>query len=177
VCAICSTPIKRENLFRTSLWESRCKTPSPLSVGFSYQTITHPFRSAYGAAAPDAGWRSHGCLCSFDERQQLPGVLAIGINPNPTVVTSSTLTRMSRLLFLSPSVMVILGAVFNALMITQPKNCWWCQNIAAGNFKRIDLLLGGSRELGELIFSFNEMAERLKAMKSKISRNQQQKPS
>jgi len=30
---------------------------------------------------------------------------------------------------------------------------------AAGNFKRIDLLSGGSREQ-ELIFSFNEMAER-----------------
>jgi len=32
---------KAKKSFRTSLWESRCKTPSPLSVGFS-QTITPP---------------------------------------------------------------------------------------------------------------------------------------
>ena len=95
------------------------------------------------------------------------GVLAIGINPNPTVVTSSNLTRdVTIAVFVSIWVMVILGAVFNALMITQPiKNLLvGVKNIAAGNFKqRIDLPLGGSRELGELIFSFNEMAERLKS--------------
>ena len=95
------------------------------------------------------------------------GVLAIGINPNPTVVTSSNLTRdVTIAVFVSIWVMVILGAVFNALMITQPiKNLLvGVKNIAAGNFKqRIDLPLGGSRELGELIFSFNEMAERLES--------------
>jgi len=49
------------------------------------------------------------------------GVLAIGINPNPTVVTSSNLTRdVTIAVFVSIWVMVILGAVFNALMITQP---------------------------------------------------------
>ena len=38
--------------------------------------------------------------------------------------------------------------------------CLGCKNIASGNFKqRIDLPLGG--ELGELIESFNEMAEKL----------------
>jgi two-component system sensor histidine kinase NblS len=93
------------------------------------------------------------------------GVLAIGINPNPTVVTSSNLTRdVTIAVFVSIWVMVILGAVFNALMITQPikELLVGVKNIAAGNFKqRIDLLMGGSRELGELIFSFNEMAERL----------------
>jgi two-component system sensor histidine kinase NblS len=54
------------------------------------------------------------------------------------------------------------GRVFNALMITKPikEQLTGVKNIAAGNFKqRIDLPLGG--ELGELIFSFNEMAERL----------------
>lgn len=91
------------------------------------------------------------------------GVLAIGINPNPTVVTSSHLTRdVTIAVFISIWAMVILGAVFNALMITKPikELLVGVKNIAAGNFKqRIDLPLGG--ELGELILSFNEMAERL----------------
>ncbi|HHP7243785.1 MAG TPA: PAS domain-containing sensor histidine kinase, partial [Elainellaceae cyanobacterium] len=43
------------------------------------------------------------------------GVLAIGINPNPTVVASSHLTRdVTIAVFVSIWVMVILGAVFNA---------------------------------------------------------------
>jgi two-component system sensor histidine kinase NblS len=91
------------------------------------------------------------------------GVLAIGINPNPTVVTSSNLTRdVTIAVFVSIWVMVILGAVFNTLMITKPikELLMGVKNIAAGNFQqRIDLPLGG--ELKELIFSFNEMAERL----------------
>ncbi|MBE9127877.1 two-component system sensor histidine kinase NblS [Coleofasciculus sp. LEGE 07081] len=91
------------------------------------------------------------------------GVLAIGINPNPTVVASSNLTRdVTIAVFISIWVMVILGAVFNALTITKPikELLVGVKNIAAGNFKqRIDLPFGG--ELGELIHSFNEMAERL----------------
>jgi two-component system, OmpR family, sensor histidine kinase NblS len=91
------------------------------------------------------------------------GVLAIGINPNPTVVTSSNLTRdVTIAVFVSIWTMVILGAVFNALTITKPikELLVGVKNIAAGNFKqRIDLPLGG--ELGELIYNFNEMAERL----------------
>jgi two-component system, OmpR family, sensor histidine kinase NblS len=91
------------------------------------------------------------------------GVLAIGTNPNPTIVTSSHLTRdVTIAVFVSIWVMVILGAVSNALMITQPikELLVGVKNIAAGNFKqRIDLPLGG--ELGELILNFNEMAERL----------------
>lgn len=91
------------------------------------------------------------------------GVLALGINPNPTVVASSNLTRdVTIAVFVSIWVMVILGAVFNALTITQPikELLVGVKNIAAGNFKqRIDLPLGG--ELGELIHSFNDMAERL----------------
>lgn len=91
------------------------------------------------------------------------GVLAIGINPNPTVVTSSNLTRdVTIAVFVSIWVMVILGAVFNALMITKPikELLTGVKNIAAGNFQqRIVLPLGG--ELKELIISFNEMAERL----------------
>jgi two-component system sensor histidine kinase NblS len=91
------------------------------------------------------------------------GVLALGINPNPTVVASSHLTRdVTIAVFISIWVMVILGAVFNALTITQPikELLLGVKNIAAGNFKqRIDLPLGG--ELGGLIQSFNYMAERL----------------
>jgi two-component system sensor histidine kinase NblS len=58
--------------------------------------------------------------------------------------------------------MVILGNVFNALMITRPikELLVGVRNIAAKNFKqRIDLPLRG--ELGELIASFNLMAEKL----------------
>ena len=93
------------------------------------------------------------------------GVLAIGINSNPTVVASSHLTRdVTIAVFISIWVMVILGAVFNALTITKPikELLVGVKNIATGNFKqRIDLPLEG--ELGELICSFNEMAERLES--------------
>ncbi|NEO30159.1 MAG: cell wall metabolism sensor histidine kinase WalK [Symploca sp. SIO3C6] len=91
------------------------------------------------------------------------GVLAIGINPNPTVVASSNLTRdLTIAVFITIWVMVILGAVFNALNITKPikELLVGVKNIASGNFKqRIDLPFTG--ELGELICSFNDMAERL----------------
>ncbi|TVR05486.1 MAG: HAMP domain-containing protein [Phormidium sp. GEM2.Bin31] len=91
------------------------------------------------------------------------GVMAVGINPNPTVVTSSGLTRdVTIAVFVSIWVMVILGAVFNALTITRPikELLVGVKNIASGDFRqRIDLPFGG--ELGELIESFNEMAERL----------------
>lgn len=91
------------------------------------------------------------------------GYLAIGINPNATVVNSSNLTRdVTIAVFVAIWAMVILGAVFNALTITRPikELLVGVKNIAAGNFKqRINLPFGG--ELGELIFSFNEMAKRL----------------
>ncbi len=91
------------------------------------------------------------------------GFLAIGINPNATVVNSSNLTRdVTIAVFVAIWAMVILGAVFNALTITLPikELLVGVKNIAAGNFKqRINLPFGG--ELGELIFSFNEMAKRL----------------
>ena len=67
------------------------------------------------------------------------GVLAIGINPNPTVVASSNLTRdVTIAVFISIWAMVILGGVFNALTITQPikELLLGVKNIAAGNFKQ-----------------------------------------
>ncbi len=91
------------------------------------------------------------------------GVLALGINPNATVVASSHLTRdVAIAVFISIWVMVILGVIFNAFIITRPikELLLGVKNIAAGNFKqRIDLPFGG--ELGELISSFNDMGERL----------------
>lgn len=93
------------------------------------------------------------------------GVLAIGINPNPAAVVSSNLTRdVTLAVFVTIWVMVILGAVFNALTITKPikQLVLGVKNIASGNFKqRVDLPLGG--ELGELIGSFNEMAQKLES--------------
>jgi two-component system, OmpR family, sensor histidine kinase NblS len=97
------------------------------------------------------------------QEERYLGVLALGINPNPTVVTSSSLTRdVTIAVFIAIWVMVILGAVFNALTITRPikELVVGVTNIASGNFKqRVDLPFGG--ELGELISSFNVMAERL----------------
>ncbi len=91
------------------------------------------------------------------------GVLAIGINPNQTAVISTNFTRdVTIAVFITIWVMVILAGVINALTITKPikELLVGVKQIAAGNFKqRIDIPLGG--ELGELIFSFNEMAERL----------------
>ena len=91
------------------------------------------------------------------------GVMAVGINPNPTIVASSNLTRdVTIAVFITIWAMVILGNVFNALMITKPikELLVGVRNIAAKNFKqRIDLPLRG--ELGELIGSFNQMAEKL----------------
>ncbi|MCT7948177.1 cell wall metabolism sensor histidine kinase WalK [Ancylothrix sp. C2] len=93
------------------------------------------------------------------------GVLAVGINPNITLGRYSHLTRdFTIAVFVSIWVVAILGGVFNALTITKPirELLVGVKNITAGNFnQRIDLPLGG--ELGELIVSFNEMAERLES--------------
>jgi two-component system sensor histidine kinase NblS len=91
------------------------------------------------------------------------GVLAIGINPNQTAVISTNFTRdVTIAVFITIWVMVILAGVINALTITKPikELLVGVKEIATGNFQqRIDLPLGG--ELGELILSFNDMAERL----------------
>jgi two-component system sensor histidine kinase NblS len=91
------------------------------------------------------------------------GILAIGINPNPAVVVSSGLTLdVTTAVFVSIWAMVILGAASNAITITRPikELVQGVKSIASGNFKqKIDLPFGG--ELGELIHSFNEMAQKL----------------
>jgi two-component system sensor histidine kinase NblS len=93
------------------------------------------------------------------------GLLAVGINPNQTAVISTNFTRdVTLAVFFTNLVLVILSGVINALTITKPikELLVGVKQIAAGNFKqRIDIPLGG--ELGELILSFNEMAERLES--------------
>jgi len=91
------------------------------------------------------------------------GVLALGINPNEAVLASAALTReVTVAVFISIWVLVILGAVFNALTITRPikELLEGVRSIAGGDFEaRITLPVGG--ELGELLKGFNDMASRL----------------
>ena len=96
---------------------------------------------------------------------QFLGTLALGINPNPTLVRSSQLARdVSIGVFVAVWVLAILGSVINALTITQPikELVEGVKGIATGNFRqRITLPFGG--ELAQLIDSFNEMAEQLQS--------------
>ncbi len=91
------------------------------------------------------------------------GTLAIGVNPNETALASAALTReVTVAVFISIWVLVILGAVFNALTITRPikELLRGVREIAAGNFdSRISLPMSG--ELGELLTGFNAMASQL----------------
>ncbi len=93
------------------------------------------------------------------------GVLALGVNPNEALVASAALTReVTVAVFISIWVLVILGAVFNALTITRPVKelLRGVRSIAGGDFKaRISLPVGG--ELGELLNGFNDMASQLDA--------------
>jgi two-component system sensor histidine kinase NblS len=93
------------------------------------------------------------------------GVVALGINPNDAVEASGALTReVTVAVFVSIWVLVILGAVFNALTITRPVKelLRGVRSIASGDFAaRIALPVGG--ELGELLQGFNDMAARLEA--------------
>ncbi len=93
------------------------------------------------------------------------GVVALGINPNDAVEASGALTReVTVAVFVSIWVLVILGAVFNALTITRPVKelLRGVRSVADGDFAaRIALPVGG--ELGELLQGFNDMAARLEA--------------
>jgi two-component system sensor histidine kinase NblS len=93
------------------------------------------------------------------------GVLALGINPNEAALASAALSReVTVAVFISIWVLVILGAVFNALTITQPVKelLRGVRSIAGGDFQaRIALPVGG--ELGELLEGFNDMASQLEA--------------
>jgi len=93
------------------------------------------------------------------------GVLALGVNPSETGLASAALTReVTVAVFISIWVLVILGAVFNALTITRPVKelLRGVRTIATGDFQtRIGLPVGG--ELGELLDGFNAMASQLQA--------------
>ena len=93
------------------------------------------------------------------------GVLGLGVNPNDTALASAALTReVTVAVFISIWVLVILGAVFNALTITRPVKelLKGVRSVASGNFRaRVDLPMGG--ELGELLTGFNAMASQLEA--------------
>ena len=93
------------------------------------------------------------------------GVLGLGVNPNETALASAALTReVTVAVFISIWVLVILGAVFNALTITRPVKelLRGVRLISLGNFQaRIDMPVGG--ELGELLNGFNAMASQLEA--------------
>ena len=93
------------------------------------------------------------------------GVMALGVNPNEAVLATAALTRnVTVAVFVSIWVLVILGAVFNALTITRPVKelLRGVRSVASGNFgARVDLPVGG--ELGELLTGFNAMASQLEA--------------
>jgi two-component system sensor histidine kinase NblS len=94
------------------------------------------------------------------------GVLGLGVNPNETALASAALTReVTVAVFISIWVLVILGAVFNALTITRPVKelLRGVRSVASGDFQaRVDLPMGG--ELGELLTGFNAMASQLEAL-------------
>ena len=91
------------------------------------------------------------------------GNLALGVTPNKNALASAALTReITIAVFISIWILVIIGAVFNALTITRPirELVSGVREIAKGNFtSRITLPMSG--ELGELLNGFNNMASQL----------------
>ncbi len=91
------------------------------------------------------------------------GTLALGVTPNKKALATAALTReITVAVFISIWVLVIIGAVFNALTITRPirELVIGVREIAKGNFKsRVDNPMSG--ELGELLLGFNAMASKL----------------
>lgn len=97
------------------------------------------------------------------------GTLCLGINPNPSILSASKLIRdVSITIFVSIWLMVIIGAAFSALIITEPMKelLAGLKNVASGDFRQhINSSFYG--EWGDLIISFNEMAKRLESYERK----------
>ena len=97
------------------------------------------------------------------------GVLNLGINSNPNISSASNLIQhVSIAIFVSIWLMVIISAAFNILIITEPikELLFGLNSIASGNFgQKIESSFDG--ELGDLIISFNKMAERLESYEKK----------
>ena len=91
------------------------------------------------------------------------GTLALGVTPNKNALEIAALTReITVAVFISIWLLVIIGAVFNALTITRPirELVQGVREIAKGNFKsRVSLPMSG--DLGELLNGFNAMASQL----------------
>tara|TARA_Y100001968_G_scaffold333902_2_gene400813 strand:+ start:13381 stop:15429 length:2049 start_codon:yes stop_codon:yes gene_type:complete len=91
------------------------------------------------------------------------GTLALGVTPNKKALTSAALTKeVTIAVFISIWVLVLLGAVFNALTITRPVKelVRGVREISKGNFKsRVSMPMSG--ELAELLYGFNTMASQL----------------
>uniref|UniRef100_UPI003001DC17 drug sensory protein A n=1 Tax=Anunuuluaehu liula TaxID=3049639 RepID=UPI003001DC17 len=108
-------------------------------------------------------------IIPLTKNNQALGFLDLGINSNPTLSSSSKLIRdISITIFVSIWLMVIIGATFNSLIITEPiqELLLGVKSIAAGNFsQRIKLTF--NNDLGNLILNFNEMAERLESYEKK----------
>nr|AYR06542.1 two component sensor kinase [Rhodogorgon sp.] len=97
------------------------------------------------------------------------GTLCLGINPNPSILSASRLIKeVSIAVFVSIWLMVVIGAAFNALIITEPikELLFGLKSIASGNFRQ-HITSSFDGELGNLIISFNEMAKRLESYEEK----------
>nr|AYR06341.1 two component sensor kinase [Renouxia sp.] len=97
------------------------------------------------------------------------GTLCLGINPNPSISSASKLIRdVSIAIFVSIWLMVVIGAAFNSLIITEPMKelLVGLKNVASGDFRQhINSSFNG--EWGNLIISFNEMTKRLESYERK----------
>jgi len=166
VCGICSTPMKAGKSFRTPLATGSPK-PHYWTSNSSARRLRRAFWITDGAATPNARGEVTDVLFSKSQRQ-ISRCISHCINPNYSSYFLRPHPRCDDCSFISIWVMVILGAVFNALTITKPiKELLVVSEILHGNFKqRINLPLGG--ELKDLISSFNEMAERLELWRKNI---------
>lgn len=100
---------------------------------------------------------------SLFSAEEFLGVLIIGINSSQNLMDNFKITQLVIvLLFFVFWVTLIIGIIFNAIVITKPLKelSYGVRNIAEGDFRqKVNLPFGG--ELGELIIQFNEMGKKL----------------